>query len=85
MARRPIVERILGPKDLKALNINLSPMNEAGLREFSTYTYTYTHRQCGLIGLRVPDAVSIQQLVQAWKALRRWREQAMVIDRLLSV
>jgi hypothetical protein len=70
MARRPIVERILKPEDLKALQNNLSHMNEAGVREF----YTYTHRQCSLIGARVPDAVSIQQLVQAWKQMRKWKK-----------
>jgi len=58
------------PEDLKALQDNLSQMSEAGVREF----YAYTHRQCGLIGPRVPDAVSIQQLVQAWKQLRKWRK-----------
>jgi hypothetical protein len=66
MARRPTFERILKPDDLKTLQDNLSKMNDAGVREL----YTYTHRQCGLIGSRVPDAVSIQQLVQAWKQLR---------------
>ena len=50
------VERALTSEELKALQSNLSQMNEAGVREL----YSYTHCQCGLIGPHVHDAVSIR-------------------------
>jgi hypothetical protein len=61
---------MLSEEDLKQLQYNLAHLNESGVRDF----YTQAHRECSLIGQHVPDAVSIQQLVQAWKTLRKWRK-----------
>jgi hypothetical protein len=70
MARRPRVEeRILSAEDLKQLQENLARLSESGVREL----YLRAHRECALIGGHFPDPVSIQQLVQAWKQLRKWR------------
>jgi hypothetical protein len=60
MARRTRIERVLTPEDLKQLQENLAHLSEPGVREL----YMWAHRECSLIGQHVPDAVSIQQLVQ---------------------
>jgi hypothetical protein len=70
MARRPRIERVLTEEDLKQLQENLAHLSEPGVREL----YMRAHRECSLIGQHVPDAVSMQQLVQAWKQLRKWRK-----------
>ena len=71
MARRPIFgkERVLSREDLKQLQDNLAHLSESGVRDL----YLRAHRECALVGSNFPDAVSIQQLVQAWKQLRKWR------------
>jgi hypothetical protein len=37
--------------------------------------YRESHRECCLNDKTFPAARSIQQLVQAWKQLRKWRKQ----------
>jgi uncharacterized protein YqeY len=73
MARRPTVEneRVLSREDIKQLRDNLAHLNESGVRDL----YQRAHRECALIGSNFPDALSIQQLVQAWKQLRKWRRR----------
>ncbi|HZP64027.1 MAG TPA: hypothetical protein VFB28_11475 [Terriglobales bacterium] len=73
MARRPEFnnrEEVLSRNDLKELARNLSLLSEHAVRDF----YQSAHRECAIINSRTfPPARAIQQLVQAWKLLRKWR------------
>lgn len=73
MARRPDPgrkEEIWTRKDLDEMSRNLSLLSEHGVREF----YQRAYRQCAIINSSTfPPARAIQELVQAWKQLRKWR------------
>jgi hypothetical protein len=72
MARRPNLEKekIWRREDLKEIAHNLSLMSEPAVREF----YQRAYRECAIINSSTfPSARSIQELVRAWKQLRRWR------------
>jgi hypothetical protein len=73
MARRPDLgkkEEIWTREDLDAMLHNLSLLSEHGVREF----YQRAYRQCAIINSQTfPPARAIQELVQAWKQLRKWR------------
>ena len=73
MARRPELRtqaEILSRDDLKELAHNLSLLSEPAVRDF----YQSAYRECAIINRRTfPPARAIQQLVQAWKLLRKWR------------
>jgi len=73
MARRPDPGRkedIWTRKDLDEMSRNLSLLSEHGVREF----YQRAYRQCAIINSSTfPPARAIQELVQAWKQLRKWR------------
>jgi hypothetical protein len=73
MARRPDPgkkEEIWTRKDLDEMLHNLSLLSEHGVREF----YQRAYRQCAIINSQTfPPARAIQELVQAWKQLRKWR------------
>ena len=73
MARRPNFEkeRVLNEDELGQLKSNLAHLSESGVRDF----YQHAHRDCAIIGGHFPTATSIQQLVTAWKQLRRWRKR----------
>jgi hypothetical protein len=73
MARRPNLEkeRVLSEAELGQLRDNLEHLSESGVREF----YQHAYRDCAIIGGHFPAAVSIQQLVAAWKQLRKWRKR----------
>ena len=60
MARRPMRTNMEARRSENPFRTIFQKMSESGVREF----YACTHRQCGLIGPRIPDAVSTQQLVQ---------------------
>ncbi|MBV8051200.1 MAG: hypothetical protein JOZ80_08435 [Acidobacteriaceae bacterium] len=72
MARRPELgkpEEVLSRDDLKELARNLSLLSEPAVRDF----YQSAHRECAIINRGTfPPARAIQQLVQAWKTLRKW-------------
>jgi len=74
MARRPEIgkeEGIWTREDLKEITHNLSLLSEHGVREF----YERAYRECRIInGQTLPPARAVQELVQAWKQLRRWRK-----------
>jgi hypothetical protein len=74
VARRPEIgkrEQIWSREDLKEIMHNLSLLSEHGVREF----YQRAYRECAIINSRTfPPARAIQELVQAWKQLRRWRK-----------
>jgi hypothetical protein len=74
MARRPEFGKKDEPWDRKALDEilhNLSLLSEHGVREF----YQRAHRECAIINSHTfPPARAVQELVQAWKQLRKWRK-----------
>jgi hypothetical protein len=73
MARRPDLgkrEEIWSRRDLDEMQHNLSLLNEHGVREF----YQRAYRECAIINSHTfPPARAVQELVQAWKQLRKWR------------
>jgi hypothetical protein len=73
MARRPSWEKegMLSDEELRQLRDNLAHLNESAVKDF----YNHAHRDCAIIGQHFPTAISIQQLVAAWKQLRKWRKQ----------
>ena len=73
MVRRPDLrkrEEIWSRKDLDEMRHNLSLLSEQGVREF----YQRAYRECAILNSHMfPPARSIQELVQAWKQVRKWR------------
>ena len=71
MARRPNTgsREQLTPAQLAELRGQLAAMS---LNELEIF-YRATHNACRYSGIRVPSPRIIQELVQAWKALRRVR------------
>ena len=73
MARRPDFgnhDEIWSREDLKRISENLAHLSEHAVREF----YDRAYRECRIINSRTfPSARSVQELVQAWKQLRKWR------------
>jgi len=73
MARRPEIgkkEEVWSREDLKEIMHNLSLLSEHGVREF----YERAYRECRIINSHTfPSARAVQELVQAWKQLRKWR------------
>jgi len=75
MARRPDFgekEKTWTREDLKEIKRNLSALGERGVREF----YQRDYRECAMINSQTfPPARAVQELVQAWKQLRKWRRK----------
>ena len=73
MARRPDfgVERIWSREELKEIGANLARMGMTGVREF----YERAYRECRMTSRDFPPARAVQELVQAWKQMRRWRKR----------
>jgi len=73
MARRPDPwkkEDILSRDELKDLSRRLALLSESSVRDF----YARAYRDCAIINSSTfPSARAVQELVQAWKLLRRWR------------
>jgi hypothetical protein len=70
MASRPRPpEEILTRKDLEELERRLSMMSTTAVQDF----YQYTHSACRIFPGHFPSARAIQELVQAWKQMRKWR------------
>jgi hypothetical protein len=73
MARRPGVERqeeILGREQLDELARDLSRLSMHAVLDF----YQQAYRSCRIMNDRTfPPARALQELVQAWKQLRKWR------------
>ena len=63
-------EEVWTREDLKEIMQNLSHLSEHGVREF----YERAYRECRIINSQTfPPARAVQELVQAWKQLRKWR------------
>ncbi len=73
MARRPDVEKreeILSREHLRELGDNLSHLSTNAVLDL----YQRAYRDCRIIsGRTFPPPRAIQELVQAWKQLRKWR------------
>jgi hypothetical protein len=71
MARRPDPreEEVLSANDLKQLGHNLALLSLHAVREF----YERAYEECRISGRDFPCPRAIQQLVAAWKQLRKWR------------
>jgi hypothetical protein len=71
MARRPDFQKndVLSEKQLQQLQERLSLLSPQHVRDF----YREAHRECCLQESRVPSPKAIQQLVQAWKQMRKLR------------
>jgi len=73
MARRPDRGRredMMSRDDIKALSDNLAHLSMQAVLDL----YQRAYRSCRIINSSTfPTARSIQELVQAWKQLRKWR------------
>ncbi len=73
MARRPDParrEEILSREHLNELAQNLSRLSMNSILDF----YQRAYRDCRIINSQTfPPARAVQELVQAWKQLRKWR------------
>jgi hypothetical protein len=73
MAHRPEFgrkEEVWSRKELEEIARNLAVLSEPAVRE----VYQRAYRECAIINSRTfPSARSIQELVTAWKLLRKWR------------
>jgi hypothetical protein len=72
VARRPEIgkqEDIHSQEDLKAIGRSLSFLSVSAVRDF----YERAYNQCRITGRDFPPARAIQELVTAWKQLRKWR------------
>jgi hypothetical protein len=67
VARRPYADPILSREELAEFARRLSMLSVPGIEG----VYQIAHKDCRLDGKRLPPAAAIQQLVAAWKVLRR--------------
>jgi hypothetical protein len=73
MARRPDFwkkEEVLSRQDLKALGESLAHLGFNHVRDF----YQRAYERCRMTSRDFPPARAVQELVQAWKQLRRLRK-----------
>ena len=75
MARRPDFgkrEEFWTRDELKEINRNLSLLSEPSVRD----VYQRAYRECLIVNSHtLPSPRSVQELVQAWKQLRKWRKR----------
>jgi hypothetical protein len=65
-------EKIWTKEDLEEISRNLAVLSESSLWEF----YQRAYRECAIInGSTFATARAVQELVQAWKQLRKWRRR----------
>jgi hypothetical protein len=60
---------MLSRKDLAELRRRLSMMSVTAVQDF----YQSAHMVCRIGPGHFPSATAIQELVQAWKQMRKWR------------
>ena len=69
VAKRPEVPMpVMSREELVELQRKLATMSVTGLQDF----YRAAYYRCRLENNGVPPARALQELVQAWKALRHW-------------
>lgn len=71
MARRhnPPDDEIMTPRDVEDLRSSLSRLSIDAVR----HAYNTAYARCRMVNDRVPSARSMQELVQVWKQLWKWR------------
>jgi hypothetical protein len=69
MARRPESEPMMTRADLAEFSRRLSMLSPDGAEG----VYRTAYKDCAFDSKRLPPAAAIQQLVAAWKVLRRFR------------
>ena len=71
MARRPQArnDEIMTRNDLKELQNGLSRLSLDAVR----HAYQTAYARCRMVNELVPSARSMQELVQVWKQLWKWR------------
>lgn len=69
MAHRPGSEPIMSREDLSEFTRRLSMLSVDGIEG----TYRTAYKDCAYDGHKIPPAAAVQQLVAAWKVLRRIR------------
>ena len=70
MARRPRPpDEVLSRRDLAELQRRLSMMSQTAVQDF----YRSAHMFCRIEPGHFPSARAIQELVQGWKQMRKWR------------
>ena len=72
MARRPDFrnDEIMSREDLKEIRDRLAHLSIDAVR----HAYQTAYARCRMVNDRVPSARSMQELVQAWKQLWKWRD-----------
>jgi len=63
-------ESTLTEQELRALQQNLARLSEPSVKK----VYRQAWEECRMKGERLPPAKAVQQLVQAWKLLWKWRQ-----------
>jgi hypothetical protein len=69
MARRPESETILSREELAEFTRKLQMLSDDGVERM----YETTYRECAFKERILPPAAAMQQLVAAWKVLRKFR------------
>jgi len=71
MPRRPYLgkEHILSREDLQQLRHSLAHLSMSAVRDI----YQRVYQECRITSRDFPPARALQELVQAWKQLRKWR------------
>jgi hypothetical protein len=72
MARRPEVGEveIMSAEELREMRQGLSRLSLSAVRQ----AYHTAHARCRMVNDRVPSARAMQELVQVWKQLWKWRK-----------
>jgi hypothetical protein len=69
VAKRPDVQKpVLSRGELAEIQRKLSMMSVTGIQDF----YRAAYYRCRLENEGLPPARAIQELVEAWKAMRNW-------------
>ena len=69
---RPEPDRAMSREQLEELARNLAMLSDDGVRR----AYQIAYQDCRLIGEKLPPATAVQQLVVAWKRLRKLRDES---------
>ena len=67
MAHRPEIDPILSREDLAEFTRRLTMLSPDGVEG----VYRTAHRESAYDGKKIPPAAAVQQLVAAWRVLRR--------------
>ena len=62
-------DEIMTPRDVEDLRASLSRLSIDAVR----HVYNTAYARCRMVNDRVPSARAMQELVQVWKQLWKWR------------